>query len=85
VDRERLPALGAVILDVLGRLDRALGDPAYNLVLTTAADGDGASPAFAWQIDILPRLGVLAGFELGSGMWVNPILPEEATELLRSC
>jgi UDPglucose--hexose-1-phosphate uridylyltransferase len=84
MDRERLPELGAVLLDALGRLDRALGDPAYNLVLTTAADGDGASPAFAWQIDILPRLGVLAGFELGSGMWVNPVLPEEATDLLRS-
>lgn len=84
VERERLPALGSVLLDALGRLDRALGDPAYNLVLTTAADGDGASPAFAWQIDILPRLGVLAGFELGSGMWVNPVLPEEAAEVLRS-
>ena len=37
-----------------------------------------------WFIELLPRLATPAGFELGSGMSINTMLPEEAAEFLRS-
>jgi UDPglucose--hexose-1-phosphate uridylyltransferase len=36
-----------------------------------------------WHVELLPRLSVLAGVELGAGWWINPIPPEEAAQLLR--
>jgi UDPglucose--hexose-1-phosphate uridylyltransferase len=77
--REVAVALGAV----LGKLDRALGDPPYNLVLHGAPSDVGDSPSFHWHFEILPRLGGLAAFELGSAFYVNPVPPEDAGRLLR--
>ena len=38
---------------------------------------------FLWHIDILPRLTKIAGFEWGTGFYVNPVSPENATQFLR--
>ncbi|MFO7178076.1 MAG: DUF4931 domain-containing protein [Pseudomonadota bacterium] len=74
--------LAALLRDVLRRLDRVLGDPAFNLTVNTVAVGDEDEPYFAWHIDVLPRLTTPAGFELGSGMSINPVLPEHAAAAL---
>ncbi len=77
-------ALADLLRSVLFRLDAALDDPAYNLTLTTAPRGDEDEPYFLWHIDILPRLANRSGFELGSGLSVSTVLPEEAADLLRA-
>jgi UDPglucose--hexose-1-phosphate uridylyltransferase len=61
---------------VLPRLD-------YNLVLDLPPVALGQHPAAHWSLEILPRTGGIAGFELASGMWVNAVLPEVAAEKLR--
>jgi UDPglucose--hexose-1-phosphate uridylyltransferase len=38
---------------------------------------------YCWHIDILPRLTQVAGFEWGTGFYINPVSPESATEFLR--
>jgi UDPglucose--hexose-1-phosphate uridylyltransferase len=68
---------------VLAKLDAGLGDPAFNLTVNTAPRGDEDKGYFLWHIEILPRLVRPAGFELGSGMAINPVLPEEAARRLR--
>ncbi|HPN64549.1 MAG TPA: galactose-1-phosphate uridylyltransferase, partial [Candidatus Goldiibacteriota bacterium] len=40
-------------------------------------------PFFHWHIEILPRVKSIAGFEWGSGFYINPTLPEESAEYLR--
>jgi UDPglucose--hexose-1-phosphate uridylyltransferase len=67
--------------DVLGRLSALLGDPAYNLVIHTAPPD--ARPGYHWYVRITPRLTVLAGFERGSGLYVNIVPPEQAAAALR--
>ncbi|HEY5012349.1 MAG TPA: DUF4921 family protein [Acidimicrobiia bacterium] len=67
--------------DVLGRLATLLGDPAYNLVVHTAPPE--ARPGFHWYVRITPRLSVTAGFERGSGLFVNIVPPEQAAAALR--
>jgi len=67
--------------DTLTRLHATLGDLAYNVVVHT---GPGADPRpFHWWADVVPRIGVYGGFELGTGVWVNPVAPEHAAATLR--
>jgi UDPglucose--hexose-1-phosphate uridylyltransferase len=80
---EDLRDLAVALAGVLGRLDRALGDPPYNLVLHSAPFGFGESPSYHWHVEIVPKLVGVAGFELGSGFHINPVPPEDAARLLR--
>ncbi|MCA9542910.1 MAG: DUF4931 domain-containing protein [Myxococcales bacterium] len=83
-NRDQLEALAGVLALALDRLDRGLGDPAYNLVIQSAPYGMDDVPWYRWHIQIMPNLTRVAGFELGSGFFINPTAPEEAAEFLRS-
>lgn len=78
-----LPDLAAILRLVLRALYRGLDDPDFNLMVDTAPRGDEGKPWFLWHIQILPRLAPRSGFELGSGMPINTVLPEEAAAFLR--
>ncbi len=68
---------------VLGRLARLDGPP-YNLVLHTAPLKAHVEQTYHWHWEIHPRLREIAGLEMGTGLPVNPVSPEEAVdELLR--
>ena len=83
IDDTTLRETAAVLGAVLGKLDRALDDPPYRLVLHSAPFGMGESPSYHWHIELLPRLTGLGGFELGSGLPINPLPPEDAARILR--
>lgn len=84
---DEIGALGDVLSRTLRRYKKALGGPAYNLMLQTAPSGDSPNGAlgsdFCWHMDILPRLTSVAGFEWGTGFYINPVAPEKATIYLR--
>jgi UDPglucose--hexose-1-phosphate uridylyltransferase len=65
----------------LRRLDSLLGPVAYNVVIETAPRAPAAP--FHWWADIVPRVTVPAGFELGTGVWVNIVPPADAAAALR--
>jgi UDPglucose--hexose-1-phosphate uridylyltransferase len=83
VPEEELRPLALILREVLSRLHAALGDPAFNLTINTAPRGDEHKPYYLWHVEIIPRLTTPAGFELGCGMSINTVLPEEATRILR--
>jgi UDPglucose--hexose-1-phosphate uridylyltransferase len=83
-DPTTLLSLAYVLQCVLDALYEGLGDPAYNLVLHEAPLRDTCEDYYHWHIEILPRLATAAGFELGTGIWINSVLPEEAAEYLRA-
>lgn len=75
------PTGAALLHDVLGRLARRLGSsPPLNLWVRTAPRG---AEHFCWRIDVLPRLTHLAGLELGAGVHLNSVAPEDAAAQLR--
>jgi UDPglucose--hexose-1-phosphate uridylyltransferase len=75
------PTGAALLHDALNRLRRHLGEGLpLNLWVRTAPDG---AEHFCWRIDILPRLTHLAGFELGAGVGLNIVAPEQAAGELR--
>jgi UDPglucose--hexose-1-phosphate uridylyltransferase len=73
----QLEAAAATLQTVLRLLD-VLEGPAYNLVLHTAPLRERVDETFHWHWEIHPRLREIAGLELGTGLPVNPISPEEA-------
>ena len=68
----------------LRRVALAAGDPDYNFTIRSAPVGEEASNCFHWYVAIVPRVNHLAGFELGSGTYINSLRPERCAELLRS-
>ena len=83
-DPDALPELAEIMKSVLYRLHAALGDPPFNLTFNGAPRRHADEPDFVWHIQLLPRVSALAGFELATGMAINPILPEAAAQKLRS-
>jgi UDPglucose--hexose-1-phosphate uridylyltransferase len=80
---ERLRPLAHLLKTVLTRLFTALENPDFNLTINTTPRGDEDKRYFLWHIEIVPRLTKPAGFELGSGMAINTVMPEEAARFLR--
>lgn len=81
-DQEK-PGLAAILQDCLARLQRKLNDPDYNYIINTAARYRAGEPQLHWYLQIRPRLTTQAGFEIGSGISINPSLPEEDAAFLR--
>jgi UDPglucose--hexose-1-phosphate uridylyltransferase len=80
-DDDAIRRIAGALQDAIRRLQRVIGDPAYNVVVQTAPR-DTTEP-FAWWVDIVPRVSVPAGFELGTGIGVNGVAPEAAATVLR--
>lgn len=75
--------LTSALRDLLRCLYDSFGDPDYNFVLHTAARYKADEPHLHWYIQVRPRLVTRAGFEIGSGVPVNPSLPEDDAQALR--
>jgi UDPglucose--hexose-1-phosphate uridylyltransferase len=74
-----LASTAEALRQVLGRL-AALDHPPYNLVLHTAPLRERVDATYHWHWEIHPRLREIAGLELGTGLPVNPVSPEDAVE-----
>jgi UDPglucose--hexose-1-phosphate uridylyltransferase len=68
---------------VLKELDKVLEHPPYNFMIHSAPLQEPASYYYHWHIELIPRLTKVAGFEWGSGFYINPTPPEEAARFLR--
>ena len=75
--------LAGVLKDTLQRINRALDRPPFNFVIHTAPVSEGTLEHFHWHIEIMPTLTRVAGFEIGSGFYINPTPPEDAAQYLR--
>ena len=80
---EDLRALAEMIGDVLRRMNTALGTPPFNFMLHTAPLRDSTVEHFHWHLEVIPKLTRVAGYEWGSGFFINPVLPEDAAAALR--
>ena len=78
-----LRGLAGVLQDLLQRLNRVLNDPPFNFMLHTAPLHEPALDHFHWHLEVIPKLTSVAGFEWGSGFFINPVAPEDAATALR--
>ena len=84
-DGERLiPAFSRIVQDVLRRIGKCLNYPPYNYTLHTAPCDHDNTPDFHWHLEIMPRLTIAAGFEMGTGVYINCTAPEDSAADLRA-
>ena len=84
---EDLADLARVMRRAMARLDAVIGGAQYNYFLHSLPHDPGCEEcdaSYHWHIEITPRTSIPTGFELGSGLFVNTISPEEAAERLRA-
>jgi len=84
VSPEELVDLGNALRTLLGKLYFGLDNPDFNYTVRTAPAEIAGAKYYHWYISVIPRLTKVAGFELGSGMFINTVLPEAAAEFLRN-
>ena len=80
---EELADLASVLRSSLARLYNALGDPDYNYLIRSAPVGDHDSRHLHWYMVIIPKISIRAGFEIGTGIYINTVAPEDAARVLR--
>ena len=84
IQKNQVAELAKIVKTTLALLAEALDDPAYNFVIhTTPLDETGPMPHYHWHMEIMPKLTKVAGFEWGSGFYINPTPPEDATLYLQ--
>lgn len=81
-DEEQID-LASILQTFLVRLRSELHDPDYNYVINSSIRR-GADEYLHWYVRVRPRLITRAGFEIGSGIRINPSLPESDAALLRT-
>ncbi|MBD3297916.1 MAG: galactose-1-phosphate uridylyltransferase [candidate division Zixibacteria bacterium] len=81
--REERNALADILRRALRRFRVTLNDPAYNMMLHTEPVGNSHEHHFHWHLELIPKLTRVAGFEWGTGFYINSTSPEQAAEHLR--
>ncbi len=80
---EHLAELAMVLKDTLLCLYQGLDNPAFNYMVDTTITEDEENPYYHWHIRIVPRLNLIAGFEMGSGIYISTALPEDTASLMK--
>ncbi|HMH00792.1 MAG TPA: HIT domain-containing protein, partial [Terriglobales bacterium] len=75
--------LARALKTLLTKAERVLDNPPYNLVIHTSPVQDPTNDHYHWHIEFMPKLTKTAGFEWGTGFYINPTPPEEAAKFLR--
>jgi UDPglucose--hexose-1-phosphate uridylyltransferase len=83
IEQEQVRALSAVFRRTLRRLNLALENPPFNFIIHSAPFQEGAADFYHWHVEIMPKLTKVAGFEWGSGFYINPTPPEESAKYMR--
>jgi len=75
--------LAALFQRTLKKLNKALDRPPYNFMLHTSPINMPELAHYHWHIEITPRITRVAGFERGSGFYINPTAPEVSAQFLK--
>ena len=76
-------SLARLLKALLMRMNRALESPSYNLIVHSSPFSEETGAFYHWHLELMPRLTKVAGFEWGTGFYINPTSPEEAARVLR--
>jgi len=81
--RQSFTSLAEILQRVLKQFDKILDVPPYNFIVHTSPFNDEQNEYYHWHIEFVPKLTKIAGFEWGSGFYINPVPPEEAAKFMR--
>jgi len=84
ITEEEINDLALNLKTTLAKFYYGLNDPDFNYSIRSNRPKDAKSEYTHWYISIVPRVTTTAGFEMGSGIFINSALPEESAEYLRT-
>ncbi len=84
MQRDSVPCLARAMRDSLARIKKLLSDPPFNFIIHTSPINGHEREDYHWHIEIMPKLTKVAGFEWGSGFYINPVPPHIAAMNLMS-
>ena len=84
VTGSELADLASVLKDLLLRVRLGLDDPDFNFIVRSLPPEEASVKYYHWYLSLVPRVTRAAGFELGTGMFINTALPEKSAKFLRS-
>ena len=83
-DENDFKNLSEVLKSTLKKINHSLGQAAYNILIHTMPVREDSAPFYHWHIEIMPKFSHMAGFEWGTGFYINTVSPEKAAEILNS-
>jgi len=83
ITQEATTDFARIMKETLGRLRAVLSNPPYNFIIHTAPIEPREREEYHWHLELIPKLTKIAGFEWGTGFYINPTPPELAANLLR--
>lgn len=85
IEDKQIESFSWILKEILMRMKKALNNPPYNFIVhTTPLNGnDDVQEYYHWHVEIMPKVNRIAGFEWGSGFYINPTSPETASRYLR--
>ncbi len=84
ISGEEKKDISVMLKNILSVYYKKLNDPDYNYLINTSSRFEAGEPHLHWYLQIRPRLTTKAGFEIGSGISINPSLPEDDALFLKS-
>lgn len=81
--QDEMQDLAKILKTTMLKLCHGLGDPDFNYAIKSSSPGNCASTFQHWYMSIVPRISYISGFEIASGMYVNPVQPELSAKFLR--
>ena len=82
-DGDEVEGLARMLHQVVEKMEKLLGRPAYNYMIHTSPLPMERVEQYHWHVEVIPRLTHVAGFEWGTGFYINPVPPEAAAAYLR--
>jgi UDPglucose--hexose-1-phosphate uridylyltransferase len=84
ISNEEMRDFASNLKSTLSKLYYGLENPDFNYAIRSGGISDTKSKFIHWYISIVPRIGYISGFEIASGMYINPIKPEASAQFLRN-
>jgi UDPglucose--hexose-1-phosphate uridylyltransferase len=83
IRQEEVVSFSSILQEILSRMTLALNNPSFNYVVHSSPVEIHRPSDYHWHLEIMPKLTRVAGFEWGTGFYINPTIPEDAAEYLR--
>jgi UDPglucose--hexose-1-phosphate uridylyltransferase len=84
IEEGEIEDFARVLRIILKKLYVGLNNPDYNFIIRSAPTDDVDIKHYHWYVVVIPKISTPAGFEIGSGIFINIIPPEDAADYLRS-
>ena len=84
IDSKELSDFASFLKNILARIYKGLDNPDYNFIIRSAPVGDEEAKYYHWYMLIIPKLTTPAGFEIGTGIYINVTYPEQCAEFLKN-